>query len=65
MCPMIQNLRVMRDEDELPFVLLDGILRGKQPRLNLAHRNKIVRLVDKNCIVLFRNKEVKDHIKRN
>lgn len=43
--PLIQNLRVMRDEENLPLPFVDRVGHRHQPRLNFAKRYEVLRLI--------------------
>src|SRR5580658_9610140 len=59
--PLIQGLRMVRDENQLTIVVFDGLFCRKQPWLNLSERNEIVRLVHEDRIAPI-DKEMKDHV---
>src|SRR5208282_1800365 len=44
--PLIENLRVVRDENNLAFMIVGHILDRHQPRLYLTQGDEVVRFVD-------------------
>jgi hypothetical protein len=59
--PLVENLRMVRDEDQLSMMILNRFLCRLEPRLYFPQLDKIVWLVDKYGIA-FGYYEVKDHI---
>ena len=55
-CQLIQQFRVMGDEDDLPISLINAVKQFHQPRLDFGQGDEVVRLVDEQCAILSRRR---------
>ncbi len=55
---------MVRNQDQLSVVFLDGFFSGKEPRLDLAKRNEVVRLINENRVTPH-NQELENHVGRD